>query len=122
MIATTRGALMRGTTTDGLGDEVDALAVVATPLADLAKGRKLGDFPASIIEKSRREFDEASNAWRTVRYFAGRVPSYVPARAGDRIRDNVTGSIYIVSEAEGARRGLSGRGSVTLTMKRTTSL
>lgn len=121
MIATTRGALMRGTTTDGLGDEVDALAIVATPLADLAKGRKLGDFPVSIIERTRREFDEASNAWRTVRYFAGRVPSYVPARAGDRIRDNVTGSIYIVSEAEAARRGLSGRASRTLTMKRTSS-
>lgn len=121
MIATTRGALLRGTGTDGLGDEIDALAVVATPLADLAKGRKLGDFPVSIIERTRREFDEASNAWRTVRYYAGRVPTYVPVVAGDRIRDNVTGRIFIVSEAEAARRGLSGRGSVTLTMKRTGS-
>ena len=119
MIATTRAAILRGSTTDGLGDEIDALVVVATPAADLAKGRKLSDFPASIVEKSRREFDEASNAWRTVRYYAGRVPSYVPAKAGDRIRDNVTGSIYLVSEAEAARRGLAGRSTVTLTMKRT---
>lgn len=119
MIATSRGALLRGSTTDALGDDIDALVVVDTPLADLAKGRKLGDFPVSIIERSRREFDEASNAWRTVRYFAGRVPSYVPARAGDRIRDNNDGRIYLVSEAEAARRGLAGRSSVTLTMKRT---
>lgn len=119
MIATTRGALLRGESEDALGDEIDALTVVATPLADAALGRDLGDFPASIIERSRREFDEASNAWRTVRYYAGRVPTYVPVKAGDRIRDNRDGRLFIVNEAEPVARGLSGRGTVTLTMKRT---
>lgn len=119
MIATTRAALLRGSTTDALGDEVDDLVVVGTPLGDLAQGRDLANFPASIIEKSRREFDEASNAWRTVRYFAGRVPSYVPVKAGDVIRDRTTAALYIVSEVEGMARGLAGRSSVTLTMKRT---
>lgn len=119
MIATTRAALMRGTSEDALGDEIDALAVVATPPDELVRGRDLGDFPASIIERSRREFDEASNAWRTVRYYAGRVPSYVPVKAGDRIRDNRDGRIFVVEEGEGMARGISGRASVTLTMKRT---
>ncbi len=119
MIATTRGALLRGSTTDDLGDDVDDLTVVATPLADQMKGRDLADFPVSIIERTRREFDEASNAWRTIRYYAGRVPSYVPVLAGDRIRDNADARIFIVSEAEAARRGLAGRSTVTLTMKRT---
>lgn len=119
MIATTRGALLRGETTDNLGDEVDTAAVVATPLADAAAGRSLADFPVSIVEKSRNEFDEASNAWRVVRYLAGRVPAYVPVEAGDRIRDNVTGAVYTVIETERMPRGLSGRASVTLTMRRT---
>lgn len=81
--------------------------------------RAFDDFPVSIIEKSRREFDEASNAWRSVRYFAGRVPSNIPVQAGDRIRDNSSGAIYAVGEVERMARGLSGRSSVTLTMKRT---
>lgn len=119
MIATTRGALLRGTATDGLGDEVDALVAVPTPPADAAAGRSLASFPFSAIERSRREFDEASNAWRTVRYYAGRCPTFVPVKAGDTIRDNRDGSLYNVVEAERMARGLSGRGSVTLTMKRT---
>lgn len=78
-----------------------------------------GDFPISIVERSRREFDEASNAWRTVRYFAGRCPVTVPVKAGDRIQDLRDSRIFIVEEVERMARGLSGRSSVTLTMKRT---
>lgn len=113
IVATTRAALLRGTTENALGDEVDDLAAVTVG------ARTFDDFPASIIEKSRREFDEASNAWRTVRYLSGRIPGDVPAAAGDRIRDNRDGSLYIVSECERMARGLSGRSSVTLTLKRT---
>lgn len=79
----------------------------------------LSDFPVSIIERSRNEFDEASNAWRTVRYFAGRVSPLVPVQAGDRIRDNRDGAFYVVDEVERTARGISGRSSVSLTMKRT---
>lgn len=108
MIATTRGDLLRGQTTNALGDEVD----------DNESTPAKADFPVSIIERSRSEFDQASNTWRSVRYYAGRVKSNVPVKAGDRIRDRVTGSIYTVGEVEGMARGLSGRSSVTLTMKR----
>jgi hypothetical protein len=113
MIATTRGSLLRGVASqDALGDLIDDDSAVVT-INDRT------DFPISIIERSRREFDEASNAWRTVRYFSARVSSIVPAKAGDRIRDNRDQSIFIVSEVESMPRGLSGRSSVTLTMKRT---
>ncbi len=121
MIATTRGALLRGSEKDDLGDEVASLEPVETSLADRDFGRSLADFPLSLIERSRREFDEASGAWRTIRFYAGRVPSYVPARAGDMIRDNRDGRLFIVEEGEGMARGISGRGSVTLTLKRTGS-
>lgn len=119
MRATTRGALLRGTTTDDLGDETDTDAAVPTPVADAAAGRSLADFPLSLVERSRNEFDEASQTWRTVRFYAGRVPSYVPARAGDTIRDNRSASLYVVDEVERMARGLSGRASVTLTLRRT---
>lgn len=118
MIATTRGALLRGSTVDDLGDEVNALAPVATPDADKKLGRDFADFPFSAIERRRSEFDESSNAWRTVRFYVGRCPSYVPVKAGDIIRD-AEGKLYAVDEAERMARGLSGRGSVTLTMRRT---
>lgn len=106
-------------TQDDLGDDVEDLIVPVTPPDDLLQGRSLADFPASIIERSRREFDEASNQWRTVRYYSGRVPTYVPAEAGDTIRDNRDQHLYVVLEGEGMARGLSGRSSVTLTMRRT---
>lgn len=112
VIATTRGELYRGTTTDALGDEVDNNT---TPISVGSRT----DFPVSIIERSRNEFDEASNAWRTVRYYAGRVSSLVPVKAGDRIKDRRDGAFYVVDEVERMARGLSGRASVTLTMKRT---
>lgn len=109
MIATTRGVLLRGSAKDALGDEIDDGAVVAG----------FADFAVSIVEKSRREFDEASNAWRSVRYYAGRVSTLVPVKAGDRIKDNRTAEVFTVGEVKRMARGLSGRGSVTLTMKRT---
>lgn len=110
MIATTRAALIRGTTaTDALGDEIDDNGA---PLVGFS------DFPISIVEASRNVFDEASNAWRTVRYYAGRISATVPAEAGDRIRDNRDGALYIVEEVERMARGLSGRSSATLTLKR----
>lgn len=118
MIATTRGSLLRGTTRDDLLDEVDDLVPVATPPDELVRGRSYASFPLSIIERSRHEFDEASNTWRSVRYYAGRCPVYVPVKAGDTIRD-AEGMLYNVTEAERMARGLSGRSSVTLTMRRT---
>lgn len=97
----------------GATDASESILETRTLLADYS------DFPVSIIETSRREYDEASNTWRSVRYYSGRVSSNVPAKAGDRIRDNRDGSIYTVEEVERVPRGLSGRASVTLTMRRT---
>ena len=111
IIATTRGELFRN---DGGPEETDALG---DPVDDnsTALGR---DFPLSVVERSTREFDEASGAWRTVRYYAGRVPSTIAPKAGDRIRTR-EGVFYVVSEVESMKRGLAGRSSVTLKMRRT---
>lgn len=113
-LATTRAALLRGSTTENVfGDEVvdnSGAAIVAD----------WDDFPVSIIERETREFDAASNAWRTVRYFAGRVPSDLPVDDGDRIRDNVTGDVYAIVSFKRARRSLAGRAYTTIKLRRTT--
>lgn len=111
MIATTRAALIRGTISrDALGDEVES--------SDPVPGFE--DVPASIIERETREFDQASNAWRTVRYYAIRLPGNVPVDEGDRIRDLNDGAIYALERTTRKPRTLSGRSSVTLRAKRTT--
>jgi hypothetical protein len=110
VIATTRGAILRGTTTNQWGEEVDADTPAPTPL---------DDFPCSIIETSRDVYDPAEGTWRSVRKLVGRVPLYVSVIEGDRLRDNVTGEIFIIDEDERQRRSISGRGSVTLALRRT---
>jgi hypothetical protein len=113
MQATTRGALLRDSAsgTDDLGDDVD----VHEPLDGW------DDFPLSVIERGDRVFDQASGEARTVRYIVGRAPADLPVQDGDRIRDNRTGFEYIVDETQRQPRGLSGRGSLTLSLRRTGS-
>lgn len=110
MLATTRGALLRGTIEDEFGELVDA----DTPVAG-----RLSDFPVAITEKGRSVYDPAESTWRTVRELIGRVPAWVVVQEGDRLRDNVTGEVFIIDEDERQRRSISGRGSVTLALRRT---
>ncbi len=78
------------------------------------------DFPLSLIEKTTREQDPATNLWRTVRYFAARVPSNLPVDDGDRIRDNRDGAVYAIDSFRREPRSLAGRASTTLKLRRTT--
>ncbi len=112
IVATTRAALLRGDEgEDEYGDPIPG----ETPVEGFE------DFPASIIEKERREWDPGTNTARTVRKITGRVPSNVPVRTGDRIKDLVTGVIYdLDGDFTRARRTISGRSTVTLTLKTTT--
>ena len=109
MLATTRAAILRGTTDDVFGEDVDA----TTPAAGL------DDFPASITETRRTVFDPAEQSFRTVRELTARIPATVALQDGDRLRDNRTGIIYIIDEDERTPRSISGRASVTLSLRRT---
>lgn len=110
IVATTRAALLRGSTTDGLGDEVDTNGA---PVAGF------DDFPISIIEKDGTEFDQASNAWRSVTKLTGRAAANLPVVEGDRIKDLRTGAIYAVDSTRTTPRSISGRSSVTMKLRRT---
>lgn len=111
IVATTRAALLRGANApDALGDETDNNM---TPVPGFE------DFPISIIEKDGHEFDQASATWRSVRKLIGRVSASVPVDEGDRIKDLRDGKIYALDNFRAAARGLSGRSSVTMNLRRT---
>lgn len=109
MIATTTASLLRGEEVDELGDEIDSLTV--------APG--FASFPISIIEVDASEYEPDSNTWRTVRVLVGRTSARISPEPGDRIRDLRDGVIYSIGEITETPRGLSGRSSVTLALKRT---
>ena len=109
IVATTRAALLRGSTTDGLGDEVDTATIVPG----------FEDFPVSIIEKDATEFDQASATWRSVQKLIGRAAADVPVDEGDRLKDLRDGRIYAVDNVRRTPRGMSGRSSVTMKLRRT---
>lgn len=77
------------------------------------------DFALSITEVSRDVFDPADNTLRTVRKLIGRIPANITVQEGDRLRDNRTGEIFIIDEDERTPRSISGRASVTLSLRRT---
>jgi hypothetical protein len=115
LVANTRGALYRGTATDELGDTVDGTDPFPVSGAT--------DFPMSIIETDREDLDPSTGEWRSVRIIKIRVPGHIPVQAGDRIRDRNAPSFtfYPVQGVKTTRRGLSGRSSVTITVRRTAS-
>ena len=111
MLATTRAAILRGTTEDEFHEQIDS--------TDPAPG--LEDFPASITERSVSVYDPADGSYRSVRMLTGRIPGNITVQDGDRLRDNRTGDIFIIDEDERQRRSISGRASVTLVLRRTGS-
>ena len=105
VLATTRATLLRGGEVDPLGDFRPADAEVAGSVA----------VPCSLIERSRSVFDPASSAWREIVYHVARfVPGTFAAVAGDRVRDETTGAVYVVRRVKTTARTLAGSGALTL--------
>lgn len=120
-LATTRIAILRGSTVSDLGDDIESNAD-----ASIVAG--LSDIPASLIEKSKTVWDPASNTRRTIRVVICRVPvaighpatgvsTLVVVLEGDRIKDNNTGRIYAFAESVAVPRALSGQSSLTLNLE-----
>lgn len=97
-IATEKVAVMRGTSTDALGNEIDSEEVVDG----------LDAVFVSIIEKSRRVYLPESSELRTVRYGVGRATPGTDIRQGDRLRSARTGRTWIVNEVSGGERTIAG--------------
>ena len=83
-VATTTLTVLRGTTTDGYGDEQDTDTPFATGIL------------ASLIEQSRRVTTRDDPTPRIVRYAVARVTAGTDIADQDRVRDERTGAVYIV--------------------------
>ncbi len=109
-LATTRGSLLRGSADSGHGDVVDSNVTPVTGCED---------DPIGLVERSRRTYDPASSEWRTLRYMVARVPTRWAVQDGDRVRDDRTGEVYIMTDYTRVPRGLSGQESLTLELSLT---
>lgn len=84
--ATTTVSILRGDETNEYGDVVDSDTAIRTRV------------PASIHEQNRRVFLPAEQAYRIVRFSTARLPSNVDIRKNDRLRDERTGAVYLVTD------------------------
>lgn len=87
--ATTKISVLRGTTTNAFGDEVDNFTVAASGI------------PASLIEQTRQMFTRESTEPRVVRYTVGRVTAGTDIRQNDVLLDERTSVKYIVQAVSG---------------------
>lgn len=106
--ATTTMTVLRGTTTDGFGDEVDLDTPVYTGL------------PFSLIEQSRRVSDPATGTPRIVRVVYGRTNAGTDLLTADRLRDERTGSVYVIN-AVTQQAGVGGTPDLRIDMERVTT-
>lgn len=84
-LATTTASVLRGSTTSVYGDEQDAATVVAS-------GLQLGLMPAG--QSGTRSADARP---QEVERFRGRMPYGSDVRVGDRLQDERSGLIYLVT-------------------------
>lgn len=85
-MATGRYSIIRGESTQNdYGDEVESDTVVEDGI--------LG----SVIERSRTNFDPQSGRIATLRQLTGRFTNGTDIRDGDRIKDEESGRVYLVT-------------------------
>lgn len=79
-------SVLRGTTTNQWGDQVDD--PTATPVAS--------GIPACIEVTNTSAFDPGTQQIRTIRTISGSIQSDTDVRETDRLRDDASGAVYIV--------------------------
>lgn len=105
--ATTRASLLRGSSTDEYGDEVD----VNDPVVGWTT------FPASLIEGSRNVQDPSSGTWSVVAITTARVPVKLPVQDGDRLRDLRSGITYAIDDFSAVPHGVAGYATRKMTLR-----
>lgn len=86
-LATCKVSVLRGTTVDPVyGDSTATMSVVATGIT------------ASIIEQRQPRVTTPGNPTpRITRTYDGILPSYVDVTDADRLKDEATGQIYVIT-------------------------
>lgn len=93
-VANTTVSILRGTTTNYAGDEIDTDTVYREGL------------PASLIERSQVSTQQVDGMSRTLRYATLRVRGDVDLGTDDRIRDERSGRTWTVQDVHQVRSHL----------------
>lgn len=104
-LPTTTVAILRGETLDEYGDPVDSDIPVR------------GGVPVSLIERDRRVYVAAESRTTIVRQVTGRARPDADIQEQDRLRDERSGSIYLV-EAVSRPSSPVGMADVRLVLRR----
>lgn len=88
-LASTTCSILRGTTTNAWGDQIDDPnpTVIATGV------------PVGLDVSNTQAFDPTTQQIRTIRTISGSIQSDIDITENDRLRDDTTGVIYIVESA-----------------------
>lgn len=105
-LASTLVSILRGTTTNQWGDEVDDPNANAVAVG----------VPADIAVTNTNAFDPTSQTVRTIRSISGAIQSDTDITANDRLQDEATGVVYIV-ESVTQRMGPGFVGDLELVLK-----
>lgn len=104
-VPTTLVSVLRGTTTDDLGDVIDGATVAASGI------------PFSLIEQRKSVYLHAENRRQTVLVAIGRGPADMDVTEEDRIRDERSGLIYVIDNVTRTQSPVT-RNDVRLDMRR----
>jgi len=101
-------SILRGNAADDFADDVDNATVAASGI------------PAPIVEQPpKSETRRVDGQPRTVRGYACRLPGYVDLRDDDRIKDDITGDIYVIDSMRKPKNNLTGATWVLTLMRAT---
>jgi len=84
-LSTGRYSVLRGSSVNEYGDEIDG--------SDVASSGILG----SVIERTKQVYNPDDGRVATIRYLTGRFNHNADIQDGDRIKDEKTGEIYLVA-------------------------
>lgn len=84
-LATTTVSILGGGTASTYGDDIEGTDVVAAGI------------PASIIEGREVVATESDPQARVIRYYTGRIPTGTAINNNQRIRDDISGTLYVVN-------------------------
>jgi hypothetical protein len=110
-IANTRATVLTGTTTDDFDDVIDSLTPSINP--------KQRGFPAAITQSSKTVTTPEQPTPRVIRTHVARLPAGTPVGPEDRLRDDITGTVYAIT-AVTAERGVGHAPDVRLDLKQVT--
>jgi hypothetical protein len=107
--ANTLCSILRGTTSNWAGDEIDA----NTPFRE--------HLPATLIETGHKTQDPSSPTPRTIREITLRLPYWSEATDKDRILDESTGDVYMIISVTKPPTIIGAPVDLVLSLKRVTA-